>query len=230
MHSAIIYTGGIAHPFEDASRSLGAILAEVGFAARISLELDDVVRDLGCEPDALLVLYALRWSMTQHEKYAPDRARWALAVPETARAAIAGHVARGAGLLGLHTASICFDDWPQWGEVLGGAWVWGRSFHPPLGPVRAVLRPEHPLSAGLPDFGVVDEAYTALALQPGVSVAATVQAPGQVPQPAVWTHAYGGGRVAYDALGHDADSLNEPTHRRLVQRAARWAAGLPSPP
>lgn len=230
MRSAIIYTGGIAHPFEDASRALGALLAEVGFAARIHLELDDVLRDLAGEPDALLVLYALRWSMTQHEKYAPDRARWALALPESARAGIAGHVARGGGLLGLHTASICFDDWPQWAEVLGGAWVWGRSFHPPLGPVRAAMLPGHPLTAGLPDFEVIDEAYTALALQPGVAVAATVQAPGQAPQPALWTHAYGAGRVVYDALGHDAASLNEPTHRLLVQRAAQWAGGHPFPP
>ena len=32
----------------------------------------------------------------------------------------------------------------------------------------------------------------------------------------------GAGRVVYDALGHTASSLQEPTHRRLLQQAALW--------
>ena len=47
-------------------------------------------------------------------------------------------------------------------------------------------------------------------------------------QPAVWTHRYGNGRAVYDSLGHDAASLQHPTHRRLLQRAALWASGRPA--
>jgi len=32
----------------------------------------------------------------------------------------------GGGLLALHTAVICFDDWAGWKALLGGQWRWGR--------------------------------------------------------------------------------------------------------
>jgi hypothetical protein len=168
--------------------------------------------------------------MTQHEKYAPYRAEWALSVPRQAQRRIAGHVGAGGGLLGVHTASICFDDWPEWGEILGGAWVWGRSHHPPLGRVRAILDGAHPLAAGLGDFEVVDESYADLRLQPGIEVYGWSEAVsgGVARQPALWTHRYRAGRIVYDSLGHDVESLEHPVHRRLLQRAARWATGQAS--
>jgi len=33
-----------------------------------------------------------------------------------------------------------------------------------------------------------------------------------------------GGRVAYDALGHDRRSLENATHRELIARCVLWAA------
>ncbi len=229
---AIILTGGILHPFEQAAPALGAILRESGFEPWIGDDLDAALDQLRADPQALLVVYALRWSMTQHEKYLPHRARWALSIPDRARARIAAHVSAGAGLLGVHTASICFDDWKDWRDVLGGAWRWGQSWHPELGPVMATLNPEHPLTRGLSDFELTDEVYSDLDLAPGVEIAAWAQArnaatDGRVtgPQPSLWTHRHGGGRAAYDALGHDEASLQHPVHRRLLQRAALWASG-----
>lgn len=230
MSGAVIFTGGIFHPFEEAAPALGAILAEVDLAARVSFELEEVLRWLRAEPSSLLVVYALRWGMSQHEKYAPYRAQWRLELPAAARAAIAGHVSAGGGLLGLHTASICFDDWPEWRDVLGGAWRWGRSWHPELGPVQARLDRQHFLTRGLPDFGLRDEVYTDLELAPGVEIAGWTETPpgAERPtgaQPALWTRRYGRGRVAYDSLGHDAVALGHPVHRRVLQRAALWACG-----
>lgn len=232
MLPALIYTGGIFHPFDEAAPALGRILLAVGFEPRITTSLDEWAGWAHAAPGALLVPYALRWSMTQHEKYAPYRAEWATGVSPEVRRAIASHVAAGGGLLGVHTASICFDDWPAWGEILGGAWEWGRSHHPPLGAVSASLDRDHPLAAGLPDFDLVDESYSALRLQPDVDVYGWSEYAGPESgsagrQPALWTHRYGSGRVVYDALGHDVASLEHPVHRRLLQRAALWAAGQP---
>jgi type 1 glutamine amidotransferase len=233
MSGAVIYAGGIAHPFEQAAPALRTILEDVGFAARISFELDEVLGWLKADADALLVVYALRWSMTQHEKYATHRAQWSLVLADTAREAITRHVGAGAGLLGVHTASICFDNWPEWRDVLGGAWRWGKSWHPALGPVQVRLDRTHFLTRGLPDFSLNDEVYSDLDFAPGVEIAG--HAEGQQDeasratgsQPALWTHRYGRGRVVCDSLGHDAASLGHPVHRRLLQRAALWICGQP---
>lgn len=227
MTQAIIYTGGISHPFERSSEALCALLADVQFVPRVSFELDDVIAHLKRDPGALLVVNALRWSMTQNPKYDVDRPRWGLTTTPEQRAAITKHVADGAGLLALHTACICFDDWPGWLRLLGGGWVWGRSHHPPLGPVRASFERGHFLNEGLADFAVTDEAYSELALDADALVAGHVRAPGGAPQPALWTHVYGAGRVAFDSLGHDAESIEQTVHRHWLQRAALWASGLP---
>ena len=80
-----------------------------------------------------------------------------------ARAALAEHLQGGGGVLAMHTAIICFDDWPEWTATLGGAWRWGRSSHPPLGELAVkVAAPGHPLVAGLADFTIVDERYSDL--------------------------------------------------------------------
>ena len=234
QQNLILFTGGVLHPFEDAAPALAGILRDVGFEVRISYEMPEILEWLRIDGDALLVIYALRWSMTQSEKYAQDRARWSFHLPVDAQKLIAAHVASGAGLLGIHTASLCFDDWPHWGEVLGGAWQWGTSHHPPLGPVQARLDTRHFLARGLDDFALNDEVYSELKLAPAVDVFAWATAvgdtaPAQSPrQPACWTHRYGRGRVVYDSLGHDAASLRQPQHARLVQRAALWANRAPA--
>lgn len=234
MTRAILCTGGFNHPFDTAAPALAALLEDAGFAPQPHFEAVPAIESLVRSPDALFVVYSLRWSMTQHEKYAPHRDEWAFTTPPAMRDAIRTHVARGGALLAVHTASICFDDWPEWHAILGGGWTWGTSHHPPLGPVRATPRAGAPLTHGLAEFELVDEVYAQLAIAPAATVIAHAEAlapPPDAPrdgvQPIAWLHEYGRGRVAYDALGHDAASLNEPTHRRLLQRAALWCARRP---
>ncbi len=43
--------------------------------------------------------------------------------------------------------------------------------------------------------------------------------------PVLWSRQVGRGRVAFDGLGHDADTINHPIHRRILARAALWATG-----
>src|SRR5579883_830327 len=139
MPRNLILTGGIGHPFDDAAPALRDILAEAGIASDITSDLEAGIAELGHGAYPLVTVYALRWRMEGSEKYAPHRAAWAFSLSAAARRSLSSHVAAGGGLLGLHTASICFDDWPEWRDLLGAAWQWGRSFHPPLGP--AEVRP-----------------------------------------------------------------------------------------
>jgi uncharacterized protein len=226
MPSNVILTGGHTHPFATSAPALAALLAEHGIDSAVEFDPEAAIARVTQARPALLTVYALRWTMRQGDKYAPHRARWGFSLSSHARAAVEGHAARGGGILALHTAIICFDDWPVWKDILGGRWEWGRSSHPPYGPVEA--RPdtgEHPLLSGLPAFGLDDEAYGNLDMGHGVRPLMHVRAAGGDWQPALWTHGFGTGRVVVDTLGHDAGAFAHPVHRRIVARAALWASG-----
>ena len=71
-----------------------------------------------------------------------------------------------------------------------------------------------------------DEIYHCLKLEPDVMPLLEGEcAAGDGPQPIVWAREFGKGRVFYDALGHDAASVNHAQHRQLLQRAAQWLLG-----
>lgn len=216
----ILYGGGSGHPFEETSKALAALLAELDIAADLSMDIEAGLQAAG-DYD-LLAVNALRWTMTQHEKYAADRPRWGLDLSLAGRAAFQAHLDRGRPLFAMHTASICFDTWPGWRDIVGGAWVWGRSHHPAKGPVRVRIdRSAGALADGLADFNVDDEVYYGLDLLPDIRVLANADA-GQGFQPFVWTHQAGRGRVFYDGLGHDVRSIETPGHRALLLRGLGW--------
>lgn len=222
----LVLTGGIGHPFADAAPALGDVLAEAGVLSTITDDIEGGLEELERGAFDLVTVYALRWRMLGSEKYAPHRDRWAFSLSPAGRRRLARFVADGGGLLGLHTALICFDDWLEWKALLGGAWVWGRSAHPPRGPVT--LRPtghSHPIIAGLPPFTVTDEAYGDFDLDAGVEPLATVEAGDGVPWPALWARSVGRGRAVADTLGHDRATLEHPVHRQILARSALWAGG-----
>jgi type 1 glutamine amidotransferase len=155
------------------------------------------------------------------------RDEYAYSPPTATRDALAGFVRAGGGLVALHTTSICFDDWPEWGRVVGGWWRWGESSHPPPAPVVARLDTSHPLATGLPPtLALDDEVYGGLGLADDLSIFGWARRDeSDDDQPVLWTHAYGTGRVAYDAFGHDERSLTDPGHRAVIERALRWVGG-----
>ena len=223
----LILTGGIRHDFADNTEAVVALLLEVGIESVASEDIDAGILSLAREAFDLVTVMALRWPMAGDAKYAPYRTRWGYHMPEESRWTLQHYVDGGGGLFGLHTACLCFDDWDEWRQLLGGAWSWGRSFHPPRGPVMVEpTAARHALTRGLPEFSVEDEVFSALSLAEGVEPLMTARpAGGADGQPVVWARRYGAGRVAYDALGHDRSSLETESHRRLVQRCALWAGG-----
>jgi type 1 glutamine amidotransferase len=223
MPRNLILTGGPYHPFASSCEALDAALSEVGIASNVTTDIGAGLRQLDNEQYDLLTVYALRWSMREPRSEA-DRQAWAFTLSDGDRARIEGHLAAGRGILALHTAGICFDDWPRWREIVGAGWVWGSSHHPPHGTVAVRMTGiAHSITSQATNFSVDDEAYTAMDLISGVQVLATVNAESQLESsPCLWTREVSNGRVVYDALGHDAASLNHPIHREIVQRSARW--------
>ena len=222
LRRALIISGGIFHPFDETSKALAAIFAEVDIGADITSDVEAGLESLH-EYD-LLVVNTLRWRM-QGEKYDPHRDEWFFSLSKEGRSSIEMHLACGGGIFALHTASICFDDWDLWAEILGGSWVWGQSHHPEQAEFDVCIADgEHPIARGLPDFRINDEVYSDMNLSPDCRpILRSSKDTGE--QPLLWARMHDNGRIVYDALGHDEVSLAEPTHKRIVERAALWAIG-----
>ena len=217
-----ILVGGIFHDFQASAEALAMILAPLGIESRIEADLDAGIASLADNPVDLLTVNALRWEMIG-EKYDPYREAEAYSPPHKTRLAIEAHLQTGGALLGLHTASICFSDWPEWGSLLGGHWVWGTSFHPQPDTV-SVVPDQNNVLGNLPPFAVHDELYTDLWIEPGAQVLAHGHSAAMpTPQPIVWSQTVGAGRVIYDALGHDSESLQHPSHAQLLRETVKWA-------
>lgn len=221
--AATIYSGGFGHEFGETSAHLARLAAVHGWNPTIASDVSDMVAALA--ETGLLVVNALRWSMTQADRYAPHRERWAGALTAGQFDAIDGFVTIGGSLLVVHTGTICWDTTPGWRRVLGGAWTWGRSHHPPLGPVAVALTgPGRAFSSGPDEFTLIDEAYHDLDPSPDCTILATA-AVDAGPQPVVWTRRHARGRVGVDALGHDTRSLGHPGHAALLAGLFAWLQG-----
>lgn len=230
MAENLILIGGIYHPFEESSAALAECLGDVGILSTITMDIESGLEQLASgDRFSLLTIYALRFSMVQHEKYGPYRDEWAFSLSEAGQTAIRSHVEQGGGLLAMHTASICFDNWPEWRDILGGAWDWSRSFHPEISPIHVdIASKDHAIMSNLNDFDVTDEIYHHLAPLPDVEPLLTAQASEEEgPQTIMWARRLGQGRVVYDGLGHDAASVRNATHQRILKRAALWALQQP---
>jgi uncharacterized protein len=216
---AVVLSGG-PHPFHETTPRLVALLESEGLACHVVDHPDDAAPLVAPphRPD-LFVLNTLRWRMLA-PRYT-DRRAHAYTTSDTVRAAFPAYVHGGGALLALHGAPICFDDWPGWRDLVGAAWVWDVSSHPPLGDMQVRVQGNHPVVEGIEDFTVFDEAYGFMDLVDDVEPLATAHH-GGVDHPLLWVRGFGAGRVVTCTLGHGAESFDHPTHRALLRRSVRW--------
>lgn len=221
----LLVTGGIYHDFDATAAAFATALEPLGIRTTVVADdVDAALRSLKDGAYQLLTVDALRFTMTQNPKYAPLRDQWAFELSSEARESLAAYVREGGALLGLHTASICFDGWDEWPKILGAGWVWGRSSHPPAGNVRVERAVDGDAIAGdTQPFALFDEVYRGMQVfaQSRPLLRARADADGEF-HPVMWTHEYGTGRVVYDALGHGPDSILEPAHLAILKRAVQW--------
>ena len=218
---AVVLTGGPGgHPFGVTAGHLASILTAAGYDTSVTPDVEGCFAGLdGCD---LLAVNVLRWRMLD-DRYADARAEHAFSLSPAGREGLRAFLRRGGALLASHTAPICFDDWPEWGDVVGASWRWGRSSHPPLGPARVEVRPDaHPVVGEMvAEFEVIDEIYGHMDVRPDVEPLAWGTA-GDGRHPVLWAREAGGGRVVYDALGHDERSFAVAAHQQILHQAVRW--------
>ncbi len=220
--AAIIYSGGFGHPFADSSATLATQIEAAGWTTTIETELGAALD--GLPAASLLVVNALRFSMTQAERYLAHRAEFAAEMSDDEFRTLDRFVADGGALLVMHTGTVCWDTQPGWKSLIGGGWDWQRSHHPPPAPIVVTLTAAGgAIVEGPPDFGLIDEVYHHLDPSPDCTVIATAEIE-EGPQSIAWTRRHGRGRVAVDALGHDSRSLTEPGHSALIGGLLGWLA------
>jgi len=202
------------HAFPETSRRLGEVLAGVGCAVEITENLPARLSDL--DGVDLLVVNAAAGPSGSH-RTGVERA-------------LERFLARGGGILAVHTGVCSLLDLPGWPDLSGAAWVQGRTMHPPLGRSWIETRQAgHLVSARLSSFEVVDERYTHLDLRPGSDVLASHTHDG-LEHPLVWAREIGRGRVVADALGHGPESYDSEGHRALIRAATGWLTERRRPP
>ncbi|MBI1926297.1 ThuA domain-containing protein, partial [Candidatus Poribacteria bacterium] len=155
--NALILSGGVAHPYAETSQQLKQILEQVGTQSFITEDLG-IFGTPKMEDFDIVVLNCVWWTCDQTPNW---RDAWHRELPEASRVGLLNHLRAGKGLLALHAATICFDDWPEWRKILGAWWEWGISGHAPYQEHRMKLRAyQNPIIVGLADFSIIDELYT----------------------------------------------------------------------
>lgn len=221
MKRNLILSGGVAHDFERISPMLADVLADAEVRSEIHADLR-ILEDRSLLTFDMLTLNCVRWTCTQPEVRPEWREAWAFTLSEAAQKNLLDFFAQGKGLLALHAATICFDDWPAYRDILGAWWEWGYSGHAPFQEHRMHVRDgSHPITEGIADFAIRDELYTNARITDAVSPLIEAEWEGKQ-HPILWVRNYGQTRVCYNALGHGPEAFEHPENRLLLQRGARW--------
>lgn len=142
---------------------------------------------------------------------------------------------RGKGLVVLHHAIANYQEWPEYEKIIGARYYLAPKVVNGVQKARSAYQhdvrltveladPKHPILKGLKDFEIVDEVYSLFDVSPSVRPLLKTSHPHSNPVIA-WTHRYGRSRVVYIQLGHGPTAYSNPSYRRLVANAIRWAAG-----
>jgi uncharacterized protein len=143
----------------------------------------------------------------------------------------------GRGFVGVHSATITFTAWPEYGEMIGGYFdehPWG-TFDAPI----VVEDPAFPGMRQWPEsFVWKDEIYQLKDFsRDKVRVLMRLDASKlDLGNPRVhrkdrdfavtWAKAYGKGRVFYSNLGHIEGNWDDPKMQEMFVEAIKWAMGL----
>lgn len=87
-----------------------------------------------------------------------------------------------------------------------------------------VFDKDHPITKGIQDFTIHDEAYGKCYVSPSVKVLLKTDHPKSCPDLA-WVHEYARSRVFYLMLGHDSKAWDKPEFREILMRGIKWTTG-----
>ena len=126
----------------------------------------------------------------------------------------------GKALVGVHSAAVDKGSL-KYDKLLGGKY----SGHSDEGKSKVrIINSDHPITAGMKDFEIVDEIYK-LDYEPNtfrVLIEGEVQG---VVYPICWVKEYGKGKVTFLSLGHGEQAFKNENFQELVIRMVKWTTG-----
>jgi uncharacterized protein len=142
---------------------------------------------------------------------------------------------KGIGVVSMHHNLGAHWDWDEFRNLIGGRFIlkdteldgdawkqtrWAHDEHLKV----TVIDKKHPITEGVEDFGIDDEAYGKFWVDPKAHILLKTDHAWNNPELA-WTKKYGKARVYHLMLGHDGKAYANPSYSRLLEQGIRWAAG-----
>jgi type 1 glutamine amidotransferase len=150
---------------------------------------------------------------------------------ETGKKNLRLFVESGKGIVVLHHALLDYQDWTWWYEdVVGGSYRLRKEGNRPSstykGDRQIFVRPdgEHPITAVLTPFQVMDETYKNMWIGSRVRPLLTTDNPTS-DRLLAWIGPCTTSRVVAIQLGHGPTVFGHPAYRALVHNAILWSAG-----
>lgn len=220
----LLMSGG-SHPYEESTPVLKSFLESAGHDVTVR-EDADALTDGTVESADALVFNTLRAGE--------------MALDESQQEALKEYIGSGNGFVCIHISGCVPDTWQGYGDITGGGWVMGQSFHPPYGRFKVdVKNSDHACAEGISDFTTDDELYMNIDYRGNgndVFLSADFESgtfhknsvrneeihmPGGT-FPLAWTRSYGSGKVFVTLLGHDGLSQQNQDFQKLVLNGVDW--------
>ena len=153
-------------------------------------------------------------------------------VDEQQKKDILSFVRDGKGFVAAHTALTAWENWPEFGELLGGRYD-GHPWHAPGTVINEGA--DFPATRHFPPFFTLnDEFYQAKEFSPNARVLLRLDVSKMPPHaelrnqgfPLAWAKTYGKGRVFYSSFAHDAATWDNRDVALMYFEAIKWALGL----
>lgn len=156
-------------------------------------------------------------------------------IPEEAQKDFIALLEKGKGLVALHHAFCSYDFWPEYKQIIGGRyhhfpWDKNGEEQPPSRykhdvPMDIqVLDTNHPVTKGVTNFRIIDEAYGGTEIRETVHPLLGTNEPRNGPL-VCWTHNYANSKVVTFTLGHDKQAWENPAFSQVLSQAIRWVGG-----
>jgi hypothetical protein len=202
----------------------------------ISHDKEMFAPDKLAEFDAILMesttgsLFGVKGQLTPEEKAHNDMLRQSLV----------DFVKSGKGLAGVHAASDCSYDWPEYGEMIGGYFnghPWGKvtyKIDDPSSPLTAMFPTDHAFELSDETYTFKQVPYSRDKLHILTSIDTTKfsdadrakeNRPNDHDYALSWIHKFGKGRVFYAAHGHREDVYWNPVMLKHYLAGIQYALG-----